>query len=72
MVCVRDRDFDTVFEGLCELLWGEGVPSDNRENASIHALRSPSGVVLESRPDPFPNRGICVANEMESGRTGGG
>ena len=70
---VRVRDFDIVFEGLCELLlWREGGPSDNRESASIHASRSPSSVIFGSRLDSFPNGGICVTNGIEFGRTGGG
>jgi len=68
-----NRDFGTVFEGLCELLlWGEGGPSDNLDSASVHASRSLSDAALGLHLDLLSNRGICVTNEMDSGRTGGG
>lgn len=69
VVSVRDCDF----ERLCEpLLWRGGRPSDSCESASMHASRSSSDMVLSSRPDLLFNKGICVTNEMGSGRTGGG
>lgn len=73
VVRFRDRDFGVVFEDLCGFPFrGEGGPSDNRENASMHVSRSLLDIVLNSPLDPLPNRGICVTNEIGSGRTGGG
>ena len=66
-----DRDLGA-FEGLGELFRGEGGPSDSRESAPIHASRSSEDVVLCSRLDLLSKRGICVTNEIDFGRTGGG
>ena len=71
-VCVRERCLDAVFGGLHGPWLGGGGPSDNRESASMHAPRSLSDISLGSRLDPLSNRGICVTNEIGSGRTGGG
>jgi len=73
MVCILGRDFGTVFEDPCECPpRGESGPSDNRESVSMHASRSLSDMVLGLHLVPLFDRGICVTNEMGSGRTGGG
>lgn len=69
---IRDRGLKTAFEGVCELLCGEGGPSDSRESVSTHASMSLSDTALGLQLDPLSNRGTCVMNETGSGRTGGG
>ena len=71
-VCVRDRDFGTVFVGFPEPSLGRGGPSDNRASAATHESRSQSVVTFGSRSDLLLNRGICVTKEICPGRTGGG
>lgn len=70
---VRVRVFGAVLECLCGLtLCGEGGLSDKRENFSMHASRSLSDTALGSYLEFLCNKGICVANEIGGGRTGGG
>lgn len=69
----RGRGFCAAFgdsEGF--LPWGEGGPSDKRENMPTNSPRSRSETVLDLYPELLSNLGTCVTRETGSGRAGGG
>ena len=47
--CVRSRGLWVAFGGFPDLRLGEGGPSDNFASAEMHASRSQSDLILDSR-----------------------